>query len=369
MRVQRILARLAKYPASLRNPTDVVTHGRAEQLRHACRPPVPESCGWTDSWRRATASLGSGGAKPVTWHSARTIYTVTCGGEAAWGKAGGHLSWRCPALTQQVFKDAAVRATPLGSIRVPLEFQRTLATGGSSSQGPPDGRPRARTDLYREPPVVEVPQYVTPSSGPGPVSRFAGATWRAARSLADVPVLPLTLGLAGAIPFIALAPPVSSFLPLPDLLQEHAVTAQAAYGACILSFLGAPHWGLAMASYSAAPGPLAGGGGATVQALRYVWSVTPALLAWGALLLEPVSRFALLLSSFAAVLGVDALWARLYLVPRWYLPLRVALTAIAMLAMGASFLLVSAQAAAKPLLRAPAAASANEGGARGGARK
>ncbi|CAI5461619.1 unnamed protein product [Closterium sp. Yama58-4] len=69
--------------------------------------------------------------------------------------------------------------------------------------------------------------------------------------LASVPLVPLVLGLAGAIPFVTLAPPICSLVPLPELLATQPAAAQAAYGAAILAFLGGPHWGLAMARYAA----------------------------------------------------------------------------------------------------------------------
>ncbi|KAG6547645.1 hypothetical protein Mapa_011094 [Marchantia paleacea] len=64
--------------------------------------------------------------------------------------------------------------------------------------------------------------------------------------LEDVPVAALGLGLAGAIPFVGLAPGIASVLPLPECLYNSHMEAQAAYGAIILTFLGGPHWGLAM---------------------------------------------------------------------------------------------------------------------------
>lgn len=66
-------------------------------------------------------------------------------------------------------------------------------------------------------------------------------------SIGHVPLVPLLLGLGGAVPFIALSTPVSPHVPLPDGLKGRESEAQAAYSACILSFLGGPHLGLAMA--------------------------------------------------------------------------------------------------------------------------
>lgn len=67
------------------------------------------------------------------------------------------------------------------------------------------------------------------------------------------------------------------------------------YGACIASFLGALHWGRAVARDGLAAG--------------YVWSVLPSLLAWLALLLTV--RGGLLLAVLLVLcLGVDALAMR-----------------------------------------------------------
>jgi hypothetical protein len=55
-------------------------------------------------------------------------------------------------------------------------------------------------------------------------------------------------------------------------------TAHSSYGAVILSFVGAQHWGLAMAL----PGL-----DEAERTHRFVWSVGPCLLAWPALVLPP----------------------------------------------------------------------------------
>ena len=49
---------------------------------------------------------------------------------------------------------------------------------------------------------------------------------------------------AGAIPFLALAPPIAQSLPfLPTDLVANAALLQLGYGASIASFLGGIHWG------------------------------------------------------------------------------------------------------------------------------
>jgi hypothetical protein len=60
--------------------------------------------------------------------------------------------------------------------------------------------------------------------------------------------------LAGAIPFLALSPPIAQALPmLPAELVANAALLQIGYGATIASFLGGIHWAMAMAEYGGAP--------------------------------------------------------------------------------------------------------------------
>ena len=69
----------------------------------------------------------------------------------------------------------------------------------------------------------------------------------------EVPPVPLALGLAGAIPFVALAAPVSASIGLEGVFPEaYRAAAQAGYGAAILSFLGGTQWGFAASGYGAA---------------------------------------------------------------------------------------------------------------------
>ena len=68
----------------------------------------------------------------------------------------------------------------------------------------------------------------------------------------EVPPVPLALGLAGAIPFVALAAPVSASIGLEGVFPEaYRAAAQAGYGAAILSFLGGTQWGFAASGYGA----------------------------------------------------------------------------------------------------------------------
>ena len=88
------------------------------------------------------------------------------------------------------------------------------------------------------------------------------------------------------------------------------------YGACILSWLGAVQWGLAMA---AAP---------PARPVRYIAAVAPALLGWGALNYEGSGTVghSLLAGGFVGTYIIDELGVRAGWAPRWYGTLRAPLT-------------------------------------------
>jgi len=70
-----------------------------------------------------------------------------------------------------------------------------------------------------------------------------------------IPKAPLWLGAAGLIPFVSCSLGVVAGgidltpLSLPLMTPEGLIKLQSLYGASILSFMGAVHWGLAMAGY------------------------------------------------------------------------------------------------------------------------
>jgi hypothetical protein len=119
------------------------------------------------------------------------------------------------------------------------------------------------------------------------------------------------LGPAGLIPFLGLAAGVWAGLPW-------AAPALAAYGATILAFLGAVHWGLAL---RAPPAERAADWG------RLGLGVLPALLGWVALLLPLSAGLALLAVAILATAAVETVAARARLVPPGYLRLRWGLSA------------------------------------------
>lgn len=141
---------------------------------------------------------------------------------------------------------------------------------------------------------------------------------RPTQSIPDhVPGVAAWLGAAGLVPFAAgsLALWVG-----PAAHAEIAAYILVAYGAVILSFLGAIYWGLAAAS--------------SQHTFWFALGVVPALAGWCALLLTTPAALLLLIIGFAGVLALDRAAVAGTLAPAWYLRLRAPLSAavIALLA-------------------------------------
>jgi hypothetical protein len=133
------------------------------------------------------------------------------------------------------------------------------------------------------------------------------------------------LGYGGLLPFLVLTPA--------SLLDHHhgAVWSDAlyAYGAIILSFIGALHWGLAMTLPELSE---------RQRSALFTWSVVPALIAWPALLFSPPLAAPLLVVGFIAHYLQDRRLARQATLPRWYLPLRLRLSSVAVVCLVAGVL-------------------------------
>lgn len=125
------------------------------------------------------------------------------------------------------------------------------------------------------------------------------------------PTPALVLGAGGLIPFVgATALHVLTHDP-------RWLALLTSYGAVILSFVGALHWG-----YAVRDAPTG------VHAWwRYGWSVVPALLAWLCLMLPASTAAPVLAAGLVACLVVDECLARGLGMPVWFLPLRRVLTA------------------------------------------
>ncbi len=134
------------------------------------------------------------------------------------------------------------------------------------------------------------------------------------------------LGAVGLLPFFGHA-----------LFAWAAPTAEAAgllrsqvhYAGAVLAFLGALHWGVALAS------PLPFG---TRDGARLVWSVVPALFAWVITMYSPKVAIPALFVALLVAWVADLLLYAGSAAPRWFLALRTVLTAGAALCVGATWL-------------------------------
>jgi hypothetical protein len=129
------------------------------------------------------------------------------------------------------------------------------------------------------------------------------------------------LGYAGLLPFVAC---VLAIALLEGEARAFAVRALVAYGAVILSFLGAVHWGLLLRQPDAA------------APVRLAIGVLPSLAGWLALLLPDRYALALLVVAFGGFWLYEHRVVGAALLPGGYLDLRrhLSLAACALLTLG-----------------------------------
>ena len=140
-----------------------------------------------------------------------------------------------------------------------------------------------------------------------------------AKDVGPIPKAPLWLGTAGLFPFVALA---SAIWALPEAYSPTLLFWLTAYGAVVLSFVGALHWGFAM---------LHPGMSEQDRTVFMTWSVVPALVGWICMLVPAKTALLLLIASFAIQYAADRQFAQRFTLPSWYLRLRGGLTAIVVL--------------------------------------
>ena len=121
------------------------------------------------------------------------------------------------------------------------------------------------------------------------------------------------LGLAGLLPFVALA---AAVVLLPDW-RGRAAFALATYGATILSFLGAIHWGFAITP-TATRAP---------RNMLLVAGLAPFFVGWGALLVPLRPGLLVLSVGIVGALALDRLAVDHGAAPAWWWPLRLRLSA------------------------------------------
>lgn len=143
---------------------------------------------------------------------------------------------------------------------------------------------------------------------------------------AQPPRLAILLGYAGLIPFISGA--IGIWI-TPPAWRTDVLTALLHYAAVILAFMGAIHWGLAMARERQDD----------AAHLQLGLSVLPALLGWLAISsgLPALLALALLISGFIGLYLADVHAVKLQLAPRWYTALRKPLTAVVLISLLAAW--------------------------------
>jgi hypothetical protein len=138
------------------------------------------------------------------------------------------------------------------------------------------------------------------------------------------PITILLLGFGGTIPFFVPAALVYFNPEHVDIWQSLLWN----YGAVILSFVGALHWAFAMFAKDLSERD---------QTIGYIWSVTPALVAWVAITIEcPAITPWMLALGFIAQLIQDWRWSFKIPFPHWFIPLRIQLTSVAVISVLAS---------------------------------
>lgn len=137
-----------------------------------------------------------------------------------------------------------------------------------------------------------------------------------------LPPLAIALGLLGLLPFLAGGAGALAFRD--PVRAARALEALIAYGAVILSFLGAVHWGLALEEETGLG-----------RNARYGLGVVPALIGWVALLAEAdaMADVALVLLSlgFGATIAVEQRGSMRGLVMPSYVALRWVLSVVVLL--------------------------------------
>jgi hypothetical protein len=133
----------------------------------------------------------------------------------------------------------------------------------------------------------------------------------------SAPRAALALGFGGVIPFASGAL-VSALTTGAD--QQFALHATQLYGASILSFLGAVHWGTALSASAHS--------GTRASSTDLAYGVVPSLVGWAAALAPPTAGLGAMVPAFVGAYAYDG-WRfgqGRKDVPAWYMPLRLKLT-------------------------------------------
>ena len=134
------------------------------------------------------------------------------------------------------------------------------------------------------------------------------------------------LGLGGLAPFVAHAAIVWSG---PAALREWALHSQVLYAAAILTFVGALHWGLALAAPALSPAS---------RRFGLIWSVLPSLWCWIAAQWPARTALLLIALGLLVALVVDLATYRKLPLPAWFTGMRLLLTLVATAALMVTWL-------------------------------
>jgi hypothetical protein len=130
------------------------------------------------------------------------------------------------------------------------------------------------------------------------------------------------LGYGGLLPFVLLA--IASAFEKEGF--EFWSQALFSYGAITLTFVGALHWGFALAIPEMPEDR---------RNAVLIWSVVPALVAWVALLLDGQATGCILIAGFFVHYWQDTRLHNAKFLPLWYLPMRFQLTTVACICLAA----------------------------------
>ena len=132
--------------------------------------------------------------------------------------------------------------------------------------------------------------------------------------MGPMPAPALVLGVGGLAPFVGFA----LLAALEPTWYAYWLNALALYGAVILSFVGALHWGYAVRRDAR---------GASGW-MQVGWSVLPALVAWASLQLPVWTGLRVQAAMLVACFVMDRILARIDPVPSWLMQLRAVLTLV-----------------------------------------
>ena len=134
-----------------------------------------------------------------------------------------------------------------------------------------------------------------------------------------IQVLVTQLGYAGLIPFVFLA---GILWLAPEINPQKVHQALLSYAAIILSFMGAVHWGLAIAQKHS-----------SINSLQLVVSVMPTLIAWFSSMTTPLWNYSILIATFALLCLIDGYFVHKQQAPDWYPRLRIPLTVVVVISL------------------------------------